>query len=141
MKKLLAVLVTMMSVSSVFACPGGDLIQVVLGKGGDQVLVASINKRSGAVILGKQVLSVGVFLIDGSSVCEEANCNEIKQISTKDLLFMIKMKNGSNRMKTISEVTIDPNMAVAKDAMPMPGQVLGGKDVDGQLIYTCSTKN
>lgn len=143
MKKLLAALVTMMAVSSVFACPGGDLIQVKISMpDGSTMLIANYNKRTGQrTFLNSKIKEIQAVVEDGSSVCVAAGCEQLVQMQNVAMVqFIARMENLAATVP-VANVTIDQNMATAKGGFTMPGQAIGVNDADGNMIYNCSKKD
>ena len=142
MKKLLGVLVTMMAVSTVFACPGGDLVQVTVEDAGKTLVAANYNIRTGIrTFVSSRVKSMATGLIDGSSACTSDDCEQLIQMGEgRRVQFVVTLDDGRVLRKTIAGVKINMNNPVAKAGPPIPGSSIGVQDSEGQMILNCSKK-
>ena len=95
MKNLLAVLVTMISMSSVFACPGGDLIQLVLQKGeGKKLLAVEYNKMTGArTYMSTEIRSIQAVMFGDESACTTASCEQLQILQGRRVQFQIEFQS------------------------------------------------
>jgi hypothetical protein len=149
MKNLLIGLATLVATSSSLACMGGDSIQVIVETDGVKTVVASYNKRSGdRTYVNEDVSLVLAVTADGDTACSSqkgTDCSQLKQMNKTDVVFIVLRKDqGKARAKSISEVTVDRHMAVAKDGMPSldigQNQMPIEKDSNGMMIMECSQK-
>ena len=153
MKNLLAVLVTMISMSSVFACPGGDLIQLVLQKGeGKKLLAVEYNKMTGArTYMSTEIRSIQAVMFGDESACTTASCEQLQILQGRRVQFQIEFQSGQVVNKTITSLTVNPNQGHAKVFQPgmMADTATTAEgaaamielDINGAEILSCSTKN
>lgn len=145
MRNLFVILASMMAVSSALACPGGDLVQVVLERGDQKLVAATYSKISGQrTFLSPQVQSISALMLLDESACATESCDQLKELKGRRVQFNIVMNDRTVSRKTIASLTVDPNQPVAKSSPNLGNQnsvPMIELDVHGSEIYGCSTKN
>lgn len=140
-----------MSVSSVFACPGGDLIQLVLEKGeGNKMLVADYDKITGMrTYMSPQIRSIKAVMVGDESACTTSSCNQLTVLQGRRVQFQIEFISGTVVNKTIRSVTINPDLGHAKGGVPImssdsaaaSAEAMIELDINNKQIFGCSIKN
>lgn len=143
-KNILASVLSLFIAKAVFACPGGDLIQVIGKVDGQKTVIANIEIRSGNVVAkNKSLMTFEIKDLSGDNVCLDNACTKLIELEEEDIVVKYKLM-GMKRAKSvkIADVSTGKSAPVAKE-MPsfVPDDVANIEtDANGEFIYTCSKK-
>jgi hypothetical protein len=148
MKKNIFALATVILATSLSnACPGGNLLQIVDKASG--VAVASYDIASGDMVSRSKSHRI-VKVVDAqnkkTSLCVDAACEELKDMTNTDILVTYAQTMSSQRMTvTIRNVSIGADTPIAKGikprGMPQPDAEIVREISDKTQVFSCSNKN
>lgn len=136
----LALAATLLSSSMVFACPGGNLLQVVnKNDAGQSQVIANYSITTGELLNLRDGFTITSIIneISGESLCQDEDCSKLVDINNENIIVHFSSSSRVEGSVAIENVSTGANSPVAK-GMPVPASP--GSSIDPLQLMSCSKK-